>query len=108
MGKTYEERLSQYKVDLAAFEAQHPAYCRKCGGTGVVVSYESHEFWGAHVSERVEDVCPSCVGDGKCPLCGAEIPEELYEMPNKPRCPVCGWEDGKADQPVAPEPPDPY
>lgn len=107
--ETFDERMAQYAVELAAFAAQHPHYCRACGGTGVVRSTENGAPHGAgYWPMEMEEFCPACVEEGRCPLCGAEIPEESYTMPNTPRCPACGWQDNKAGQPRAPEAPEPF
>lgn len=95
--------LEQYQQELAAFEAKYPKYCRQCGATGVISYTENgaphgEGFWPMPMT----DVCPACVEDGRCPLCGEDLPEEQYDTGEDFRCPACGWVEGKAGQPTPP------
>ena len=105
MTKSYEERYEQYLKDLAAFEAQYPNYCRKCGGEGYVNVVDA---LGPNKERVVQaDFCPGCIEEGKCPLCGADIPDEQYEEDGPLTCGACGWTDATKG-PRAPMHPEPY
>ena len=70
-------------------------YCMACHGRGGKVSTQDPVGDGVG-SETLFDPCPSCLGDGKCPLCGgavdaeyncaaegcAWVPEMVYELPD--------------------------
>lgn len=61
------------------FEESHPAFCRKCGGTGQVGSGTIDRDTGFPDVESC-----SCVEEGRCPLCASALTVDCV-------CEECGW-----------------
>ncbi len=82
------------------WDTKYPHHCKKCNGAGGFV------YPGTYWEPPDYDECSECVGQLKCPLCGADIPEDWdfdnkilpcghkYDNPEAPSCiceglPVC-------------------
>lgn len=75
-----ERYYAQAKEAQAAYRAQWPNHCKRCGGWGLLGWTEAH-------GERFEEPCDDCVAAGLCPRCGAEG----LDSENPEPCPTCGW-----------------
>lgn len=53
------------------WEKKYPNHCKTCNGAGGV-SY-SGNYWNP--PDFAE--CDNCIGQGKCPLCGEDFPEDF-------------------------------
>ena len=103
---TLTNLFERYRQELAVFEAKYPRYCRQCGATGAISFTENGAPHGAgYWPMPMVDVCPSCVENGRCPLCGEDLPEEQIDTGKQLSCPACGWIEGKAGQPMPPDAP---
>lgn len=87
-----------YADNIAAYRLLWPNACEHCGGTSEIWYYGGrHEPSGA-------EPCGSCVDAGVCPRCAGEFADELWEGPEPPVCPHCGWTYGVSwPMPDAPE-----
>lgn len=75
--------------------AQWPHYCRTCEGYGVITWYEHHDQ--GYPGEPMADTCDACLGQDKCPRCGAKT-FELQQDGNHPDvCITCGWKVNEPD-----------
>lgn len=81
------------KVEAAIKEYQEawPNYCRACGGTGGIHSYQSVPYGMGYVNMDVFDSCSACVEEGKCPRCGTYYPEGEADdfFSGDAPCPTC-------------------
>lgn len=72
-------------------------YCFTCHGTGG--SIERQDPVGDGIgSESFLNACPSCLGDGKCPLCGQPVDAEYYCANEE-----CPWNPDSLSEPYEPE-----
>ncbi|MDD1711227.1 MAG: hypothetical protein LUQ37_10015 [Methanoregulaceae archaeon] len=81
---THTPQCLKQQEAFSKFVAEHPGYCHKCGGSGMI-SYPSTRY-----DPGGEDPC-SCLESGHCPMCGKDIetdPESYVST-----CPVCHWTD---------------
>jgi hypothetical protein len=83
--------IAAYEKAVDDYEARWPKYCRKCGGWGGKLGYDS--------STGMEDYdpCQACIELGYCPQCG-EATAEMLEEPGEGyydyfACSLCGWRD---------------
>ena len=74
-------------------------YCMACHGRGGKISTQDPVGDGVG-SETLFDPCPSCLGDGKCPLCGGPVDAE-YSCSTE----GCAW---VPDMVYEPDEPDDY
>ena len=60
--------------------AKWPNYCRKCGGAGEFIYQENQAPFGSGCVwlETLSEPCEECLGNGHCPRCGKDIPEEEF------------------------------
>jgi hypothetical protein len=90
--EAWEEALNDYydkaRAEAEAFFAKWPNACKKCGGWGAHVFYESHGLPG--IAEQLSDPCDDCTANDpvKCARCGAE--NTLSPDGDGP-CKACGW-----------------
>lgn len=61
--------------------------CEACEGKGVVTVYDFVPYGIGFTSMPTTDICPDCVGNGRCPVCGAELADD----PDDLKCEACGW-----------------
>jgi hypothetical protein len=76
----HTEQCLKNKAMAEAWEAAHPNACKKCLGYGGFSSYSRED--GPDY-----DFCSACVGQGKCPMCGAAQGDDWEGE----TCAVCGW-----------------
>lgn len=89
-----EAARQEYLRKLAEWEAKYPNYCRNCGGAGSVLVTENYAPHGARSAWpcTFEDVC-DCVIEGRCPRCGATLPESNPDAePGLELCLQCSWD----------------
>ena len=70
--------------DLIRTYTQIGTKCPTCHGKAFVnltITVESHGFMAKY------DTCPACIGNDKCPSCGADLLLHMYES----GCLECGW-----------------
>jgi hypothetical protein len=91
----YEKALARYQEAKAKFEAEHPNYCRHCGGWGYIGS----GLMDSDTGIPDIDLCPECSEQNKCPHCGGTVTPDGDE-----HCLVCGYTVGTDNG--LPEPPD--
>lgn len=101
----------KYRDTLAAYEREHPHYCRKCGGQGAkFVEYDPSPAGVSLSPGYMVDIepCTECVEQGKCPRCGAsDLPwDEEAVWDAQDACPHCGWAWGKNSDDYAPQQPE--
>jgi hypothetical protein len=83
-----EDKESRAKA-LTKFEAEHPNYCKDCGGAGVLMHTENGAPHGCgYWPMPVYDACASCIETGHCPLCGHFHEDEEWEGES---CEACDW-----------------
>lgn len=87
------ERLARSEREQAAWRAAHPGACEACGGWGGT-------YYPGHFNPRDGgtapefDECPSCLAEGRCPLCGAEWDLDNYDFGDEAPCGHKLGEDG--------------
>jgi len=58
------------------FEKNHPNYCRKCGGSGLITYWDDPSAAGVGLSGgqmEYADPCPVCIEKDVCPQCGGQM-----------------------------------
>jgi len=64
--------------------------CKRCEGKGYIEVTDWVPYGSTNVPMVSIGLCPGCLEDGICPMCGEELPEEHEEGDT---CPCCGWVD---------------
>ena len=90
MTDLYEPR-EQESIRQAAetFYAEYPSACRECGGRGFI------ETQPTRLDPGSLDVCPDCLDQGVCPLCGEWLKDDSQGVLH---CRVCGWCESDAEK----------
>ncbi len=83
-----ERRRDKLAADRKAWAGAHPRYCSTCEGWGVLGS--GMMDWDTGFVDV--DTCPDCIDAGRCPWCGADLPESQTECP-------CGWTEDAEGMP---------
>lgn len=73
------------KAAQVAWDAKYPHACKHCGGTG---GFE----YGGYDEPPGFDYCSKCIEEGRCPLCGGEIPQEVLDS-EEPITHPCGYDE---------------
>ena len=88
----HSEQCIKDTLAYLLWQAQHPNHCtgKGCHGAGVIdISDSSVGLYGT-------EPCPSCVEQGKCPWCGKQTLNTVYDWDDdaKLSCRSCGWHTG--------------
>jgi hypothetical protein len=86
-------------TERAAWEAQHPKFCRHCGGHGGFYSSFDPSPAGVSLapgSMTDYDACSECVEKGICPVCGHTTLNDEGAS-----CASCGWNYDEGDENAA-------
>lgn len=70
--------------------------CGRCGGTGYIIYKDDPSPPGVSLSPGsmlFSEPCPSCLGEGLCPKCGAALGGDEWAI-----CPKCEWNEEAADK----------
>lgn len=91
----------QYKRDYDAAKAKYPNACTNCGGAGVCYSTYDPSPAGVSLGSGTMtdcDICDTCVGNDKCPVCGKEgLTFHETKTEDYCTCPHCGWDERKTE-----------
>jgi len=77
--------MAAHEAERQTYLATWPNYCKRCLGWG------GSSFPGHRGEPPDWDECPECLGQNRCPRCGATGPEDRDWWNDPEGCPSCGW-----------------
>lgn len=95
----FQKRLED---KLKEFDLKYPNCCKTCGGSGEIHYRENQSPIGSGERWMMDevDICPECIENGICPLCGEEFNWQGKEWDlDFSFCKKCGY-DSRNEHPI--------